>query len=51
MQPLFVEAFGRFQRNTAKKLRELELRFHALAKERIELTKELENTMSFYRDL
>lgn len=50
-QPLFVEAFGRFQRNTAKKLRELELRFHALAKERIEPTKELEDTMSFYLDL
>ena len=51
MQPLFVEAFGKFQRNTAKKIRELELRFHSLAKEKIELTKELEDTMSFYRNL
>lgn len=50
-QPLFIEAFSRYQRNTAKKLRELELRFHALTKEKIELTKELEDTMSFYREL
>jgi len=50
-QPLFVEAFARYQRNTTKKIRELELRFHALTKEKIELTKELEDTMSFYREL
>lgn len=50
-QPLFVEAFARCQRNTVKKIRELELRFHALTKEKIELTKELEDTMSFYREL
>ncbi len=50
-QPLFVEAFSRFTRNTTKKIRELELRFHALTKEKIELTKELEDTMSFYQEL
>lgn len=49
-QPAFTEAVQRFQREMTKKVRELELRYHALAKQGIELTQPLKDTLSFYRD-
>jgi hypothetical protein len=51
IQPLFAEAMERFNRNTMKKLREVDLRYRALEKEGIELTEELMETLIFYRDL
>lgn len=51
MQPLFEEAMARFNRNKAKKVHELELRYHALQKDNIELTEELIDTMRFYKEL
>lgn len=50
-QPLFEEAMARYNRNKLKKVHELELRYHALQKEDIELTEELINTMKFYKEL
>lgn len=49
-QPAFAEALQRFQRETAKKVKETELRYHALMKQGIDLTKPLEDTLMFYRD-
>lgn len=51
MQPLFEDAMARYNRNKAKKVHELELRYHALQKDQIELTKELVDTMKFYKEL
>ena len=50
-QPMFAEAFSRFERNTAKKLHECELRLHAMQKDKIEATQEIIDTLTFYRDL
>lgn len=51
LQPIFEEAMARFYRNTAKKVHELELRYHALSKDEIELTPELIETMRFYKEM
>lgn len=51
MQPLFEDAMARYHRNKAKKIHELELRYHALQKDQIELTNELIDTMKFYKEL
>ncbi|WP_066713600.1 hypothetical protein [Clostridium sp. Marseille-P299] len=50
-QPLFEEAMARYNRNKFKKIHELELRYHALQKDNIELTQELIDTMKFYKEL
>lgn len=50
-QPLFTDAMARFHRNNLKKVRDLELRYRALEKEKVELTEELMETVIFYRDL
>lgn len=50
-QPLFADAMARFDRNTLKKIRELDLRYRSLDKDNIEITEELKETLSFYRDL
>lgn len=50
-QPLFADAMERFNRNTLKKIREMELKFHAIEKEGGEITEELMETFMFYRDL
>lgn len=50
-QPLFSDAMERYNRNTMKKLKELESRYRALEKDGIELTEELMETLMFYRDL
>ena len=49
-QPAFEEAMARHRRETAKKLRETELRHHALTKNGIELPKELLDTFAYYHD-
>jgi hypothetical protein len=50
-QPLFEEAMARYNREKLKKIREIESRYRALQKDQIELTKELEDTLSYYKDL
>ena len=51
LQPLFADAMARFERNNSKKVKELESRYRALEREKVELTKELIDTLTFYRDL
>jgi hypothetical protein len=50
-QPLFIDAMARFERNNTKKVRELDLRYRALEKDKIEITEELKETLTFFRDL
>jgi len=49
-QPAFEDAMARHRRENAKKLRETELRHHALTKNGIELPQELIDTLAYYRD-
>jgi hypothetical protein len=51
LQPLFEEAMSRYYREKLKKVREIENRHRNLQKEQIELTVELMDTLTFYRDL
>ncbi|MFU0827773.1 MAG: Cyclic nucleotide-binding domain-containing protein [Lachnoclostridium sp.] len=50
-QPLFADAMERFNRNTQKKLKEMQMKFRAIEKEGGEITEELMETFMFYRDL
>lgn len=50
LQPLFAEAMMRFERANLKKIQEIELRYHALQKEKIELTPELIETLAYYKE-
>ncbi|MCR5153659.1 MAG: cyclic nucleotide-binding domain-containing protein, partial [Lachnospiraceae bacterium] len=50
-QPPFAEAVARFNRETQKKVHEVELHFRAIQqKQQVTLPKELEDTLAFYRD-
>ena len=50
-QPAFADPIARFKRERMKKVRELELRYHAYtSKQGIALTKELVDTLAFYKD-
>ena len=50
-QPAFADPIARFKRERMKKVRELELRYHAYTtKQGIELTPELVGNLSFYKD-
>lgn len=50
-QPAFAEPIARFKRERIKKVRELELRYHAYTtKQGIALTQELISNLSFYKD-
>lgn len=50
-QPAFADPVARFKRERTKKVRELELRYHAYTtKQGIALTQELVNNLSFYKD-
>lgn len=49
-QPIFEDAYGRYTRNKLKKIRETEGRYRKLKKENIELTKELEDTLIYYKE-
>ncbi|MBE5960406.1 MAG: Crp/Fnr family transcriptional regulator [Lachnospiraceae bacterium] len=50
-QPMFEEAMARFNREKAKKVQSLDLRYRALQRENIELTEELIETLRFYQEL
>ena len=50
-QPAFAEPIARFKRERMKKVRELELRYHAYtSKQGIELTPELKHNLEFYKE-
>ena len=49
-QPIFAEALSRFERERTRKVKELELRIRALEKERVEVPKEVMDTLEYYRD-
>ena len=49
-QPAFEDAMARYRRESAKKLRETELRHFALTKNGIELPQELVDTMAYYKN-
>lgn len=50
-QPIFEEAMARYTREKLKKIREIELRYHALQKEGGQLTEELVDTLGIYRNM
>lgn len=50
IQPIFEEAFARYNRNKLKKTRETEGRHRLLQKDNIELTKELVDTLKYYKE-
>lgn len=50
IQPIFEEAFARFNRNRLKKIREIEGRHRFLQREGIELTQELIDTLDYYKE-
>ncbi len=49
-QPLFEEAMARFNRERQKKIREIESRHRALQRDMIEVTQELEDTLTYYKE-
>lgn len=49
-QPIFAEAFNRFERQRTHKVRELEMRIRALEKDRIEVPECVMETLEFYKD-
>lgn len=49
-QPIFEEAMARYKREKLKKIREVELRYHALQKDGAVLTKELTDTLEIYKN-
>lgn len=49
-QPAFEDAMARHRRERAKKIRETELRNHAITKNGTELPKELADTMDYYKN-
>ena len=50
IQPVFEEAFARFNKNRLKKIKELEGRYRMLQKDSIQLTKELTDTLDYYKE-
>lgn len=50
-QPIFEVAMVRFQRETKKKVREMELRLHALQKDKIEIPQGLQDTQKYYLEM
>jgi hypothetical protein len=49
-QPLFAEAMNRYYRKKQKKIRETESRYRNLEREQIKLTKELTDTLEYYKE-
>lgn len=49
-QPAFAEAYERFGRENAKKVKEMDLHLKSIAKKGIEIPQELKDTFSFYKD-
>jgi len=50
IQPVFEEAFARFNRERLKKIREIEGRYRMLQKDNIQLTQELIDTLNYYKE-
>lgn len=50
LQPMFEEAYARYNRNRLKKIRETEGRHRLLKRDNIEITKELEDTLNYYKE-
>lgn len=50
MQPLFEEAYARYTRDRLKKTRETEGRQRLLMRDNIEITKELVDTLNYYKE-
>jgi hypothetical protein len=50
IQPIFEEAYMRFNRSRLKKIREIEGRHRLLQKDNIELTNELVDTLKYYKE-
>lgn len=51
LQPLFEEAMARYNREKLKKIRELEGRHRLLMKEQIEITQELTDTLTYFKEM
>ncbi|WP_092478601.1 cyclic nucleotide-binding domain-containing protein [[Clostridium] polysaccharolyticum] len=49
-QPIFAEAYNKFERHRTHKVREMEMRIRALEKDKIEVPEEVMNTLEFYKD-
>lgn len=49
-QPLFEEAMNRYYHDKKKKIREIESRYRFLEKENIEVTQELQEVLSYYKE-
>jgi len=49
-QPVFEEAMARYYREKQKKVREIEARYRLLAKDQIELTQELVDTLQYHKE-
>lgn len=50
-QPMFSDAFLRFHRNSTKKVYELELRIHAMQKSNATVTREITDTLVYYKEM
>ena len=50
LQPIFEEAMNRYYSEKKKKIKEIEGRYRLLEKENIEITKELQDTLSYYKE-
>jgi hypothetical protein len=50
-QPLFSDAYSRFHRDKTKKVHELELRLHNLEKANATITKEIADTLVYYKEM
>lgn len=50
LQPMFEEAYARYYRTRLKKIRETEGRQRMLLRDKIELTKELVDTLNYYKE-
>jgi len=50
IQPVFEEAFARFNKNRLKKIKELEGRYRMLQKDNIQPTEEMIDTLNYYKE-
>lgn len=50
-QPLFEEAMARYTREKMKKVKELDMRYRGFENNKVEIVKEMKDTMAYYRDL
>jgi hypothetical protein len=50
-QPAFADALGRFNRETQKKVKELDLRYRSIEKNKIELPDIMISTLKYYKEM